>query len=327
MTRRGDLPRRVLEFVRERDLVPTGARMLVAVSGGADSVVLLHCLVRVRAAIGADLVVGHVDHGLRAGSADDAVFAGGVAAALGLPFASRREDVAGAARGRGLSVEHAGREVRYEALQAMAREAGAGLIATGHTATDQAETVLLRLTRGTGPLGLAGVRARHADGLVRPLLCATREEVRAWGQAHDIQWRDDPSNDDPRHDRNRVRAEVLPALRALNPRLDLALAGLAEDTAELVAWIETQAAAAVVEDGAGGFVAAASGPLQPYALIAAWERASGSRLGLARTHLDALVRLARSGMPGAELHLPAGVTARLASGGVRLAREGRRRRT
>ena len=216
MSRRAHLPARVLEFARCRGMFPAGGTVLVAVSGGPDSMVLLRVLADARRVLRIAPVVAHVDHGLRAASRRDAAFVAEQAAALGLPFLSRRVDVRARVRDTGASIETAAREARYEALQAMADEAGARAIATGHTATDQAETVLMRLLRGTGPLGLAGIGAETAAGIVRPLLCVTADEVRRYAADAGIPTLDDPSNRDPRHFRNRVRHTLLPMLRVEN---------------------------------------------------------------------------------------------------------------
>lgn len=321
-SRRTHLPARVLEHCRARALLADGDRVLVAVSGGADSLVLLDCLVAIRGALRLDLVVGHVDHGLRAASAADADAVAAHAAALGLPCRVVRVDVRSGAP-RGATLEQAARDARYAALHQMAGEAGARRIATGHTRTDQAETVLMRLVRGTGPLGLGGVAPLRADAVIRPLLCAGRDEVHAWAAARALPVREDPTNRDLRHLRNRIRAQVLPLLRELNPRIEALLADLADDAADLAAWVAPQVAvpapppdAPVVLDRAR--LDACPPALRPYLALAAYQAATGAPLGLSRPHVRALLDLA-DGAPGRVAHLPRRVVAHSTRDGVALA--------
>ncbi len=317
-SRRKHLPARVLEYGRSLDLFPKEGTLLVAVSGGADSMVLLDCLVRIRAALGVGLVVGHVDHRLRASSGADATFVEAHAGTLGLQAVVRRADVRVAARQSGRTIEEAAREVRYALLAEMAREVGAGAVATAHTATDQAETVLMRLIRGTGPAGLAGVEPDRGDGFIRPLLCATRDEVRQFARGRGLSFREDPTNRDLRFLRNRVRTQILPALRRLNPRIEFALSDLADDARDLNDWIGRVIAGAVLREGpaerripATAWVGA-DRVLRPYLVLHAFHDLTGAPLGLSRPHVRAVLRVASSPPPSppAVLHLPRGVTVR-----------------
>jgi tRNA(Ile)-lysidine synthase len=190
--------------------------IVLAVSGGADSMALLYGAARL-VETGArrwTLSVAHLDHALRPESADDAAFVTDAAAALALPTEARRTDVAALARAEGRSIEEAAREARYRFLDEVAPPGA--LIATAHTADDAAETVLINLLRGTGLAGVAGIPARRGR-IVRPLLGARRAMLRALLDAAGIAWRDDPSNEDRAFLRNRVRHEVLPLLEELRP--------------------------------------------------------------------------------------------------------------
>ncbi|WP_412063101.1 tRNA lysidine(34) synthetase TilS [Rubrivirga sp. IMCC45206] len=183
-------------------------RLMVAASGGVDSTVLLHTLV----ALGVDVVAAHVDHSLRSDSADDGAFVAALATSLGVPWVRRTVAV-----GEG-NVQAEARRARYAALAEAAREQVCVAVATGHTATDQAETVLLALARGAGLRGLAGMPPVRplAEGIVlaRPLLQSSRAEVEAVARQRGWAWREDPSNATDRFTRNRLRHTALPALRA-----------------------------------------------------------------------------------------------------------------
>jgi tRNA(Ile)-lysidine synthase len=196
--------------------IPDDAALVLAVSGGPDSMALLHGAARL---VETDvrhwrLTVAHLDHGLRPDSADDAAFVADAARALGLPYELRRTDVAALARAEGRSIEDAGREARYRFLEEIAHEDA--LIATAHTADDAAETVVLNLLRGSGLAGVRGIPPRRGR-IVRPLLSARRAALRELIAAAGIAYRVDPSNDDPAYLRNRVRGEVLPLLEELRP--------------------------------------------------------------------------------------------------------------
>ena len=193
-------------------LLPPGERVLAAVSGGADSLALLLLL---RAA-GRDVAVAHVHHGLRADADGDEGWVRQACAQWQIPFVAKRVQVSG-----GASLEAQARSARYAALEEAAREMGCRRIATGHTASDQLETVLLFWLRGATVGGLRGMessRSAHGDAnlvVVRPLLPLARSECEAVCREAGLQWREDPSNADPRHRRNRVRRELVPLLEDL----------------------------------------------------------------------------------------------------------------
>jgi tRNA(Ile)-lysidine synthase len=202
----------------DRLRLPDGVPLILAVSGGPDSTALLHGAARLAPRRGWRLTVAHLDHALRPASADEARGVAAAADALGLPSELRRVDVAALAAAEHRSGEDAGRQARYRFLEEVAASLGEdALIATAHTADDAAETVLLRLARGTGLRGLRGIPARRGR-VVRPLLGERRATLRASLDAAGIAYLNDPTNADARHAaRNRVRAELLPALERLNP--------------------------------------------------------------------------------------------------------------
>jgi tRNA(Ile)-lysidine synthase len=221
-----------------------GDGLAAAVSGGADSLALLHALRTLAGPRGWRLAVVTVDHGLRAGSAADAAFVVDHAKALGLD--ARLETLAPAdlARHRRAGQEGAARAARYEALWRAASELGCDWLATGHTLDDQAETVLLQLLRGAGPDGLAGMPVRSGR-LLRPLLGVRRAETRACCAAIGVDWREDPTNAEPGPLRNRVRQRLLPLLEELRPGATGTLARTAALAADERDWLDPLAAAAL----------------------------------------------------------------------------------
>jgi tRNA(Ile)-lysidine synthase len=270
--------------------------LAVAVSGGADSLALLHALRTLAAPRGWWLEVVTVDHGLRPGSAADAAFVVDHAKALGLPAhlvtiaAAELEEV------RGAGPEGAARAARYRALAETAAAAGCRFVATGHTLDDQAETVLLQLLRGAGPDGLAGMAVR--DGwLLRPLLAVRRSETHDCCRALDLAWREDASNQDQRLLRNAVRLRVLPLLEELRPGSTRTLARTAELARTERDWLDPLVTAALHD------VLAGPGPDASAERPAVALRADGLAalpLALGRRVVRAACRRAGCGTPAAE---------------------------
>ena len=194
--------------------IPAEASVILAVSGGADSMAMLHGAARLHATDrpGWVLTVAHLDHALRPTSADDSAFVVAEAARLGIRAEVRRTDVAALARTEGRSLEEAGREARYRFFAQLAGDDG--WVATAHTADDSVETVLLNLLRGSGLGGVRGVPARRGQ-VVRPLIEERRATLRQLLDDAGLPYRDDPTNVDPAHLRNRVRAELVPLLDRL----------------------------------------------------------------------------------------------------------------
>ncbi len=222
------LDRRVLATIRQHALLESGQTLLVAVSGGADSVALLHLLHGLAGRRRWSLAVAHLHHGIRGAAADeDAAFVKALARGLGLPCMVGRVRVPALAKRRGISLEMAAREARYAFLARSARQAGAAAVAVAHTADDQAETVLLRLLRGAGAAGLGGISyaaTHHGVTVIRPLLDISRRDILAYLKEGGIAWREDESNSDRAILRNRVRHELLPWLeREFNVRTREAL--------------------------------------------------------------------------------------------------------
>jgi tRNA(Ile)-lysidine synthase len=201
-----------------------GDRVVVAVSGGPDSVCLLSALHALSAELDIALHIAHLDHMFRgAESAEDARFVEGLAKTFGLPATVEHIDVPAFCRERGLSSQEGARKVRYGFLQQVARDSDASRIATGHTADDQAETFLMRLLRGAGVSGLASIPPVR-NTIIRPLIEVSRSEVLEHLRSAHLEFRTDPSNAGPKYTRNRIRHEVLPVLQRFNPRIVQTLA-------------------------------------------------------------------------------------------------------
>ncbi|MDP2997359.1 MAG: tRNA lysidine(34) synthetase TilS [Bryobacterales bacterium] len=224
------LSERVAGFISRHNMFAPGMPVGVAVSGGADSVCLLHVLAELAPRWALKLRVLHLDHRLRGEeSREDAGFVAGLAARLGLPFELRELDVGLAADNLEQAARRARRDFFLEAISAGRVQR----VALGHTRDDQAETVLYRFLRGSGTAGLAGMRPVTREGLVRPLLGATRAEVEEYLRSKGIGWREDSSNRDLRFRRNRIRHQLLPALAGeWNPALGETLAGVARVAAD-----------------------------------------------------------------------------------------------
>lgn len=297
---------RVRGTILRYSMAPEGARLGVAVSGGADSVALLDVLHK----LGYPLHILHVNHQLRGSESDsDEQFVRSLGRQRGIPV----EVLRAAPPPPGENLEQALRRIRYEFFAHARRDLRLERVATGHTLSDQAETVLLRLARGAGVQGLCGIHPVTRQGVIRPLLESGREEIRAYLRRLGLPWREDSSNADLRWERNRIRAEILPLLKeALNPRLEEALS-----RAAALAWEDEQdwqrRAAQAVEE---------LGRLRaPLAVEAAWLRGLGPALGrrvirrllaaaagsdrrLTLEHADAVWRLAAAPEGRGRLRLP-----------------------
>lgn len=251
---------RLRQTIQQHDLIRGGAPVLAAVSGGADSLALLHLLHE----LGVPLICAHFDHQLRPGSEQEADLVRGAARSLGVGFVPGAGDVAAYRRAHGLSPEEAARHLRYRFLFETARRHGAQAVAAGHTADDQAETVLLHLLRGAGLAGLKGMSPRTIlpafDAqmpLIRPLLAIWRAETEAFCRERGLQPVDDPSNRDTTLFRNRLRHAVIPLLERHSPRLRANLLKTARTLAadETVLQGVTEAAwGTVLREAGDGFV-------------------------------------------------------------------------
>lgn len=242
----------ILRLISAAGLLDGAARVVLAVSGGADSVAMAHMLVRLaqQGRLSCGFVMAHINHHLRgAASEADEAFAASLAASLGVPFVAVSADVKGYAAAQKLSIETAGRRLRLAALAEIARQHGCSAVATAHHADDQAETMVHRLLRGTALRGLCGIRpatTHHGIRFVRPMLSLRRAQIEAYCVEHSLNWRHDHSNDALEFTRNRIRHRLLPHLRAECPGLAERLVRLAEQALAAQERIEAAAAEATV---------------------------------------------------------------------------------
>ncbi len=333
------LQERVRGFARATGTLSRGETYVVGVSGGVDSLALLHALRATAPDLGIGLHVAHLDHGLRgAEAAADARFVDDLARDCGLPATVAAADVGRYARERGLGSEEAARAVRYAFFADLVRHLGAAGVIVGHTADDQVETVLLHFLRGSGLAGLRGMAAvqdlsvsnparwrdpaagpadeRWSLRVLRPLLGTTRAEVLAYAARYALSYRQDVTNEDVAFTRNRVRRELLPLLETYNPAFRAAalrMAGLLADDYAFLA----QAAAAVWDRVAVVAPAAVRVDLAAFVLHApalrrlivrrAFALLAGDTADLVATHVEQVVALAERGRTGAGVDLPAGV--------------------
>jgi tRNA(Ile)-lysidine synthase len=325
-----DLIKRVLNTISRHAMLRAGERVGIAVSGGSDSVALLRILHEVSNEQGIRLVVLHFNHGLRGVDSDgDEQFVVGLAAQLGLPFFSGRENVARVAHAKHWNLEDAGRRLRYEFFAGSVAEGRIDRVAVAHTADDQAETVLARIVRGTGPSGLAAIYPVNGR-VVRPLLDIRRAELREYLHHLHQPWREDASNYDQSRLRSRLRHQVLPILeRQIQPAVVAHLGRLAarsrEDEAFWKAITRTLLGSFLVREG-GSLRIRCADLLNPYSKSGAFlgsDLPEGARSAVSQRlvremiselrghsrqltadHVERVVRMAASGSSGSRLELP-----------------------
>ena len=277
-----------LEAAAESGLVRSGEPLLVLISGGGDSV----CLLGVALELGARASALHVNYGLRPGAADDEAHCRDLCERLGVPLTAERVTLPGAG-----NLQAEAREARY----ALAERHAEGDYATAHTASDQAETVLYRLATSPGRRALLGMEPRRGR-LVRPLLECTREETRAWCAERGLAWREDPSNEDPRFARSRVRHGLLAALREADARAEGAIAETARQLRDEADVLDAVVSERLAELGGPGAPLSQSElrVMEPALArlvlrAAAAAAAGGARVALSRADADALLRLGEHG--------------------------------
>jgi tRNA(Ile)-lysidine synthase len=314
------LERSVLKTIRDFGMLSGGELVLVAVSGGPDSIALLHCLDEAAPRLHLTLAVAHLNHGIRGAEADaDEGFVRAMSAKLGLPCFVERIELARLAAASKRNLEEFAREKRYDFLNRTAEAAGAVRIAVGHTLDDQAETALFRFLRGSGIEGLGAIHPVVNGTVIRPLLECSRKSILDYLQAAGIQYREDSTNRDFRHSRNRIRLELIPYLQQhFNPKLAGTLARESLIARELWSFVDMEAQKlfdklhACEGDDLQLRIQGlqhAHPALRKLVLRQALRQYLGSLRGITSFHIRHLVALTGAEQSGARIQLPRGHTA------------------
>ncbi|MBW1690598.1 MAG: tRNA lysidine(34) synthetase TilS [Deltaproteobacteria bacterium] len=303
----------VLSTIREHKMINSGERVIVAVSGGPDSVCLLEILFQLREILNICLIVAHLDHGLRPGEDEsETEFVEKLASRLGLAFTHER--AAQLANAHGSSLEETAREIRYKFFERSLKEHHAQRVALGHNKNDQAETVLMNILRGTGSSGLSGMPPVRDNLFIRPLIKTTRDELLAYLREKDLSYMTDSSNLEKKHLRNRMRLELIPSLLTYQPRLIEHLNDLAFLCREENRFMEQEARKClqdmVSNSSEGTFdlplavVTGLPSPLKYRVIREAIKRAKGNLRRVHFRHIRAITDLVENRKPQAGINLP-----------------------
>jgi len=312
------LERRVLRTMRKHRMIQSGDHVLVGVSGGADSTTLLASLQRLAPRLGISLSVAHLNHRMRGAESDaDEEFVRQLSAQLSLPFLSEAVAVQELSAAEGRNLEEVAREVRYAFLKRAARHAGAGKIAVGHSMNDQAETVLLRLLRGSGIEGVSGIHPVLEGTIIRPLIECSRQDILEYLACRGLGHREDTSNRDLRYRRNRLRQEWIPYLeKNFNPRLIETLAReaeLARETAEFLGPLALREYESLRTSDGETISLPIEGVNRLHAAIRkmvlriAIREARGSLRGITSSHIEETLHFCGPGQSGRWIRLPGGI--------------------
>jgi len=311
------LESQVQKTISKYGMLSRGEKVLVAVSGGADSMALLHCLHRLAPPWQLTLAVAHLNHRLRGEESDhDEAFVREACTTLELPFCSEVVDVGERAAAAKRNLEETAREIRYEFLRRTAARLAAQKIAAGHTLDDQAETVLMRFLRGSGTAGLSAIHPIVDSLLIRPLLECSRANIMEYLKIRGIAYREDASNLDLKYQRNRVRRELIPYLeKNFNPRLADTLAKEAELARDVAGYLEAQAKIALESSrvsSAEGLVLPVQRILELHPALQksvarlALRECRGNLRGIAAHHIEDILALCRPLHSGRRIKLPGG---------------------
>lgn len=309
----------VQKTIQKHNMLSDGDSVLVGLSGGADSVCLLHCLVVLRQKLGIKVLAAHLNHGIRGAEAErDQNFARDFCKSLDVPFYTETSDVPALAKAEGISEETAGRLARYRFFAKLCREHNITKTATAHNRNDQAETVLMRIIRGTGTDGMSGIRYCRRDGVIRPLLDVERVQIEEYCRLNKLEYCTDSTNKEESYTRNRIRKKLLPLLaEEFNPNIIETLAVLSKNVSQDAEFINGYAGRLykrinnptpskkpvvldietlkMVDEG-----------IQTRLIRLAAADAMGKEYKLERVHVTAVLELADK-ETGAELNLPGGL--------------------
>ncbi len=309
---------RIERTIRAQHLFQSGDTLIVALSGGADSAALLDLLSRLPGYT-LHLIVAHLNHCLRGVESDtDEDFCRELASRYAVPFEVRRIDIKKMAEENRLNLEDAGRRARIHFFDEICGQYGATAVVLAHHADDQAETVLMRLLRGSGMTGLSGMAYRNARGYIRPLLDISRSEIEQYLRSQGLNWREDASNSDTTYLRNRIRHELLPLLEEYNPAIRSCLAATASVISgdeTLVEELTEHACAGLILMGEGSASCSITSfrtlkpPLQRRVLRHLFEQLADTLEGVCVRHIDAICAMVDSGRPNSRLSLPHSITA------------------
>ena len=236
-----DMMKKVLDYVNKNNILEHGDSVILGVSGGADSVCMLHLLNSLKEELGIELTVVHVNHGIRGMEAErDAEFVEHISKKLGVECKIFHIDVPSIARNRKISEEEAGRIERYAVFESVAQDIGANKIAVAHNLNDNSETVLFHLFRGSGLKGMTGIPVKRGK-IIRPLLCLTRSEIEEYLEKNQLNYCIDSTNKETEYSRNKLRLEILPYIKEnINSKADEHIVNTAEGLREVYDYIECQ---------------------------------------------------------------------------------------
>jgi len=318
VTTASDLQSRITASIRTKQLFRPGDRLIIGLSGGADSTALLDLLATLPA-FPLRLVAAHLNHCLRGPDSDaDEQFCRGLATQYGIPFESRRVDVKAAAAADSLNLEDSGRRARIAFFDELLGTWQAAAVVLAQHADDQAETLLMRLLRGSGMTGLAGMPWRNGRGYIRPLLDVTRSEIEAYLAERRLNWREDASNLDRTFLRNRIRHELLPLLERYNPAVRKALATTAGILTDEDALLDARTRQVAEQVCCFSECAAAcdiprlkSHPpaLQRRLIRLMLSRLAGNLEHVTHRHLENILKMAAAARPNLRINLPQGLVA------------------
>lgn len=319
------ITKRVLQLIQEHQLTKAQQPLVVGVSGGPDSVCLLHILVDLQETLEITLHAAHLNHGLRGAESDaDARYVSHLAYKLGVPVTVTSLNVQAYRAQHHCSLEEAARELRYGFFSEVVTSVGASRVAVGHTADDQVETILMHLVRGAGLSGLAGMQpitTWHSSTtstqltVVRPLLGITRKEVEAYCAAHKLSPRTDTSNWSPAYLRNRFRSELIPLLRSYNPNISAALLRTARTAADQISFLDSQVSQLwnrIVEEHPGRIildtraVVDLPGAIKRHLFRRILQQLLGDLMEIEFTHIESIMS-ALTKPAGKKLSLPGGL--------------------